>query len=147
MSFVHKRSTRHPLNWFFAVITTFLGIPITLFFGIGIIYDGIDFGPLLGLTLGLGFSAAGLYLIYLIMVPKEFTRIISNEMIVCKLNGVVTHQFKKEDIKMIYIHSGETGSVDIEMKNNETLGLPDNYFMNLASFRQELMMCGYRVYE
>lgn len=147
MSFEHKRSTRHPLNWLLALITTLLGVPITLFFGIGIIYDGIGFGPLLALTVGILFSITGIYFIYLIIVSKELTRVVSKEMIVFKSNGVITHQFIKDDIEMINITMDEIVSIEFKMKNNETLRLPGYYYYNIAAFRNELMLCGYPVYE
>jgi len=103
MSFEHKRSSRHPINWLIAVIATFLGVPITFFCGIGIIYDSISFGPLLGLLVGISFSITGMFFIYRIIVTKEFTRVVSKEMIVFKSNGVATHHFIKDDIEMIDI--------------------------------------------
>ena len=139
-------SNRNPRNWFAAAMMTVLGLPITLIIGI-FIYNG-DFdlllGLILGLIVGLSFLAVGTYLFYLIIVAKEFTRIVSTEMIICKSNGVVTHQLKKEDIKTIEIWSQSTQSVNIRMRNNGTLKLNHNYWMNLASFYQELMMCGYK---
>jgi len=143
MNFVNKMSNRNPRNWFAAAMMTVLGLPLTLIMGIDIIYNG-DFDFLLGLIVGLSFLAVGTYLFYLIIVAKEFTRIVSTEMIICKSNGVVIHQFKKEDIKTIEIWSQSTQSVKFRMRNNGTLKLNHNYWMNLASFYQELMMCGYK---
>jgi hypothetical protein len=123
-------------------------VPIFFIFGIvDIIYSGICFKSLLASIVGLSFLAVGLFQIRAVIIPKQYTRIVSDEMIVCKTNGVITQQFKKEDIKMIHINYGENDSVDIEMKNNETLELPYDYLMSLKSFSQELMMCGYQVDE
>ena len=147
MSFEHKRSTRHPLNWLLALITTLLGVTITFFFGIGIIYVGKGFGPLFGLTLGVLFLITGLYFIYLLIVPKEFIRAVSKEMIVFKSNGVITHQFIKDDIEKIYITMDDTPSIKFKMKANKTRRLPDYYYYNIAEFHNELLLCGYPVNE
>jgi hypothetical protein len=148
MSFIHKRSTRSPSEWIIGVIATLLGVPILFIFGIAdIIYSGISLKSFLALIVGFPFLAAGLFELHAIIIPKRYTRIVSDVMIVCKTNGVITHQCKKEDIKKIHLNYGENDSVDIEMKNNEILELPCDYFMGLKSFSQELMMCGYQVDE
>ena len=148
MSFIHTRSTRSPSEWIIGVIATLLGVPILFIFGIAdIVYSGISLKSFLSLIVGFPFLAAGLFQLHAIIIPKQYTRTVSDEMIVCKTNGVITQQFKKEDITMIHINYGENDSVDIEMKNNEILELPCDYFMGLKSFSQELMMCGYQVDE
>lgn len=143
MTFENKISTGNPLSWLVAAIAISLGVPITLMFGIGMIYDGFDFGPLFALTIGIAFLCAGLASIYGIIFPKELTRIVSREMIMCKSNGNITYQIKNEDIKKIFIFEGDVDSVDIEMKNNEIIHFPDNYLMGTSRFRGELKMCGY----
>ena len=145
MSFEHKRSTRHPLNWLLALFTTLLGIPITFFFGIGIIYYGIGFGPLLGLTVGILFLITGIYFIYLLIVPKELIRSVSKEMIVFKSNGVITHQFIKDDIEKIYINMDDTPSIKFKIKAKKTRRLPGYYYYNIETFANELVLCGYPV--
>jgi hypothetical protein len=148
MSFIHARSTRSPSELILGVIATLLGVPILFIFGIAdIIYSGISLKSFLGLIVGFPFLAVGLLQLYALIIPKHYTRAVSDEMIVCKTNGVITHQFKKGDIKMIHINYGENDSVHIGMKNNEILELPFDYFMGLKSFSQELMMCGYQVDE
>ena len=147
MSFEHKRSTRQPLNWLLALITTLLGVPITFFFGIGIISYGIGFGPLLGLTVGILFLITGIYFIYLLIVPKELIRSVSKEMIVFKSNGVITHQFKKDDIEMIYIYMDDLITIKFKMKANKTRRLPGYYYYNIREFHDELLLCGYPVNE
>lgn len=145
MSFIHKRSTRHPSEWFVGAIFTILGVPVFFIFGIvGIIYSGIGFN-ILALVIGFLFLVLGLLHVREIIFPKQYTRIVSDEMIICKTNGVITQQFKKEDIKTIHINHGENDSVNIQMNNNETIELPYNYLMSLKSFSQELMMSGYQV--
>jgi len=145
MSFEHKRSTRHPLNWLLALITTLLGVTITFFFGIGIIYYGIGFGPLLGLTVGIGFLIIGIYFIYLLIFPKELIRAVSKEMIVFKSNGVITHQFIKDNIENIYISMDELITIKFKMKENKTRRLPGYYYYNIREFHDELLLCGYPV--
>jgi hypothetical protein len=147
MTFEHKISTRHPKYWILAVITTFLGVPIAFVCGIVMISGDGDRGALMPFLIGLMFSAFGLFYIYRIIFPKEFTRIISNEMIVCKMDENITHQFNKKDINMIFIQDGETESVHISLKNNEELKFPPKYYMDLTTFRKELMMNEYPVYE
>lgn len=147
MSFEHKRSTRHPLNWLLALITTLLGVPITIFFCIGIIFYGIGFGPLLGLTVGILFLITGTYFIYLLIVPKELIRSVSKEMIVFKSNGIITHQFRKDDIEKIYINMDDALSIKFKMKSNKTRRLPGYYYFNIAAFHNELLLCGYQVNE
>ncbi len=148
MSFIHKISTRSPLKLFIGVVFTLLGVPILFIFGIvDIIYSGISLKSFVGLIVGLPFLATGLFHIHATIIPKRYMRIVSDVMILCKTNGVITQQFKKEDIKMIHFNYGENDSVDIEMKNNEILELPCDYFMGLKSFSQELMLCGYQVDE
>lgn len=145
MSFEHKRSTRHPLNWLLALITTLLGVTITFFFGIGIIYYGIGFGSLLGLTVGIGFLIIGIYFIYLLIFPKELIRAVSKEMIVFKSNGVITHQFIKDNIENIYISMDELITIKFIMKENKTRRLPGYYYYNIREFHDELLLCGYPV--
>jgi hypothetical protein len=147
MSFVHNISTRSVLKWFIGVIFTLLGVPVFFIFGvIGIIYSGIGFN-ILALVIGLLFLVVGLSQIHAIIRPRKYTRIVSDDMIICKTNGVITQQFNKENIKTIHINHGENDSVDIEMKNNTTIQLPDDYLMSIRSFSQELMMCRYQVNE
>jgi len=143
MIFENKISTGNLLSWLVAAIATSLGVPITLMFGIGMIYDGFDFGSLFALTIGIVFLYAGMASIYGIIFPKELTRIVSSEMVICKSNGNITYQIKKEDIKKIFVFEGDVDSVDIEMKNNERIHFPDNYLMGTSRFRCELKMCEY----
>ncbi len=145
MTFEHKFSTRHPIYWVIAPTAIFFGVPIALGFGILIMNNGIEFGPLLALAVGLAFSAAGLSCLYRIIFPKEYTTIISNEMIICKTNNDITYQVKKEDIEMITISEGDIDSVFIEMKSSERIRFPFTSWVNLSTFREELVMCEYPV--
>lgn len=147
MSFEHKRSTRHPQNWLLALITTVFGVPLTIFFGIGIISSDLGFVLFFGFTLGILFLITGTYFIYLIIIPKELIRSVSKEMIVFKSNGVITHQFKKDDIEKIYISMDETPSIKFKMKANKTRRVPSYYHYNIREFHDELLLCGYPVNE
>ena len=121
MTFENKTSTRHLSSWLVATIATSLGVPIALMFGIGMIYDGFDFGSFFALTIGIVFLCAGMASVYGIIFPKELTRIVSSEMIICKSNGNITYQIKKEDIKEIFVFEGDVDAVDIEMKNKNMM--------------------------
>jgi hypothetical protein len=145
MTFENKISTRNLLSWLVAGIATSLGVPIALMFGIGMIYDGFDFGALFALIIGISFLCAGMASIHGIIFSKVLTRIVSSEMIICKSNGNIICQIKKEDIKEIFIYEGDVDSVDIEMKNNERISFPGNYLMGISRFRSELKMCEYPV--
>lgn len=145
MSFEHIRSSRNPLGCIFALVTMPLGIALTVFFGVGLNIYGIKIAILLGFILGVSFFIIGIYLIYQIIVAKEFTRIVSKKMIVFKSNGVITHQFIKDDIKTIFISMDETPSIKFEMKATKNVRLPGHYYFNVAAFHKELILCGYPV--
>ncbi len=76
MTSEHKVSTRHSTYWVIAPVAIFFGALIALGFGAIISDDGLEWGPLFALTVGLVFSAVGLNCIYRIIFPKEFTTII-----------------------------------------------------------------------
>ena len=145
MGFEHKKSTRHPLNWLLAVLTTILGVPITLIFVVAIIIEGIDFVTLLGLTVGTGFLIVGIYYIYLLIFPKEIIRSVSKEMIVFKSNGIITYQLIKDDIEKIYIGIGKIPRITIKMKSNKTHRLPGYYYFHISELYRELQLHGYPV--
>jgi hypothetical protein len=118
---------------------------MTLFFGMGIIFDGIGFGPLFGLTIGFSFSITAIYFIHQLVFLKEFTRVVSKEIIVFKSNEVITHQFKKDDIEMIHIDMHEMPYIEFQMKTNKKIILSGHYTFNVAALRKELMLYGYPV--
>ncbi len=143
MTFEQKYSTREPVYWLIGPILTIFGVPLAFGFGTIIIEEGVEFGPLLALTVGLAFSAAGLFCTYRLIFPKEFTTIISNEMIICKTNGDITYQVKKEDIGMISIPNDQDFSIFIQMHCGDKIRFP--FSVNYTTFREELMMCKYPV--
>ena len=145
MTFKHKVSTRHPMDWVMGPVAIFFGALIALGFGVFIIDDGFEWGVLLALTISLASIAVGLNCIYRIIVPKEYTTIISDDMIICKTNDDITYQVKKEDIKMISIYEGHIDSVYIEMKSNEKSPFPFAGRLNLSTFREELLLYEYPV--
>jgi len=145
MAFEHKYSTRHPIYWVIAVVATPFGGLFALGFGVLIIVDGFEWGPLLALIVGLAFVGAGLFTGYRIIFPQEFATIISKEMITCKTNGKITYQVNKEDIKMVSISGMDNDKVCVEMKNNENNTVPVAGFVELSTFLEELKMHGYPV--
>lgn len=68
-------------------------------------------------------------------------------MIVFKSNGVITHQFIKDDIEKIYINMDDLITIKFEMKSNKTRRLPGYYYYNIREFHDELLLCGYPVNE
>ena len=145
MTFEHKDSTRNPMNWIIAPIAIVFGAFIALGLGGIITGDGFEWGNLLAYVVGFAFLAVGLMCIYGIIFPKEYTTIISNEMIICKTNDDITYQVKKNDIKMISICTGDMDIVNVEMKSSEISSFPFTGMMNLSTFREELIMYDYPV--
>ena len=70
-------------------------------------------------------------------------------MIVFKTNGVITHQFIKDDIEKININMDGDGMppIKFKMKANKTRRLPGYYYYNIREFHDELLLCGYPVNE
>ena len=66
-------------------------------------------------------------------------------MIVFKSNGVITHQFIKDDIITIFISIDETPSIELEMQTSKNIRLPGYYYFNVSEFHNELILCGYLV--
>ena len=139
MSFEHSKIRHGVINRVQVIII--LSVAASFYFMRKKLFGGEE-----GLLNHLGFAVLllffGIYLLWQIIKTTEYTRIVTDEMIVFKSKGTITHQFVKGDIKKIDIGT-KYPSITFVMRADKKVRLPAYYIFNLIAFYHEVVLCGY----
>ena len=140
MSFEHSKIRHGVINRVQVIII--LSVAASFYFMRKKLFGGEE-----GLLNHLGFAVLllffGIYLLWQIIKTTEYTRTVTDEMIVFKSKGTITHQFVKGDIKEIIILTRGYPSITFVMRADKKVRLPAYYFFNVIAFYHEVVLCGY----
>ena len=145
--FVHRHTTRMIPLLVLALLFACAGIVILA----GAIYltawKGWETGRIVMFLAGGMMAFGGIYYVIRYFFPLEMVSEITDERIVCRRNGTVRFDIRRDDMRVVEISVGSIETLYVEMKDGRRIRIPPAYFWDFEKLHQHLRLCDYRVAE
>ena len=89
----------------------------------------------------------GFYYTVRYVFPLETVSEISEERIVCRRNGNIQYDIRRDDMRAVDISVGSIETLYIDMKDGRRIRIPPSYFWDFEKLQEHLRLCDYRFAE